>query len=105
MLVSVDSGDDNYMPNHIQVMGGPWVVDEDTHLLPFIHIHSLSFTFIHSKLPNQIQVMGGIDKEHLQLLANTKIESTYTGDVCILEDAATFYPCLEIRIKGVCVCA
>jgi len=62
MLVSVDSGDDNYMPNHIQVM-------------------------------------GGIDKEHLQLLANTKIESTFTGDVCILEDAATFYPCLEIRIK------
>jgi len=62
LIVSVDSGDDNYMPNHIVVM-------------------------------------GGIDAEHLKLLANTKIDSTFTGDVCILEDAATFYPCLEIRIK------
>lgn len=63
LLVSVDANDDNYMPNHIVVM-------------------------------------GGIDAEHLKLLANTKVDATFSGDVCILEDAATFYPCIEIRIKG-----
>ena len=51
-------------------------------------------------MPSHIVVMGGIDAEHLKLLANTKIDISFTGDVCILEDAATFYPCLEIRIKG-----
>ncbi|XP_057298971.1 E3 ubiquitin-protein ligase HECTD3-like [Hydractinia symbiolongicarpus] len=50
-------------------------------------------------MPSRVLVYGTTTTGQSRMLNETRIESTQTGDVAILENAAEYYPTVEIRIK------